>query len=71
MGAIVMNGAVVGTGSVVAAGAVVSEGVVIPPRSLVVGVPGKVRRETNDHEHRLIAMAAQHYVEVMQVHASA
>jgi carbonic anhydrase/acetyltransferase-like protein (isoleucine patch superfamily) len=50
MGAIIMNGAVVGTESLIAAGALVSEGAVIPPRSLVAGVPGKVRRELTDDE---------------------
>ena len=50
MGAIVLNGAVVGAGSLVAAGAVVPQGMVIPPRSLVAGVPGKVRRELSDAE---------------------
>lgn len=62
MGAIVMNGAVVGSGSMVGAGAVVSAGVVIPPRSLVVGVPGKVRRETTDEELELIKLNAQAYL---------
>ena len=42
IGAIVPNGAVVGRGSVIAAGAVIPEGMTIAPRSLVVGVPGKV-----------------------------
>ncbi|MGJ6122753.1 gamma carbonic anhydrase family protein [Mycolicibacterium sp. Y3] len=50
MGAIVLNGAVVGAGSLVAAGAVVPQGAVIPPRSLVAGVPGKVRRSLGDEE---------------------
>lgn len=50
MGAVVMNGARVGAGSLVAAGAVVAQGVVVPPRSLVAGVPGKVRRELGDDE---------------------
>jgi carbonic anhydrase/acetyltransferase-like protein (isoleucine patch superfamily) len=50
MGAIVLNGAVVGAGSLVAAGAVVPQGAVIPPRSLVAGVPGKVRRSLADEE---------------------
>ena len=45
IGAIVLNGAKVGAGSVVAAGAVVPQGVVVPARSLVTGVPGRVRRE--------------------------
>ncbi len=50
MGAIIMNGAVIGAESLIAAGALVSEGAVIPPRSLVAGVPGKVRRELSDDE---------------------
>ena len=50
MGAIVLNGAVIGAGSLVAAGALVPQGVVIPPRSLVAGVPGRVRRELSEAE---------------------
>lgn len=50
MGAIVLNGAVVGADSLVAAGALVPQGVVIPPRSLVAGVPGRVRRELSEAE---------------------
>ncbi|HEY7523243.1 MAG TPA: gamma carbonic anhydrase family protein [Candidatus Limnocylindrales bacterium] len=42
IGAIVLNGATVGRGSVIAAGAVIPEGMTIEPRSLVVGVPGRV-----------------------------
>ena len=45
MGAVVMDNAVIGANSIIAAGAVVSGGVVIPPNSLVVGVPGKVKKE--------------------------
>jgi carbonic anhydrase/acetyltransferase-like protein (isoleucine patch superfamily) len=71
MGAIVMNGARVGSGSIVAAGALVPEGVEIPPRSLVLGAPGKVRRETTEHELDLISAGAQHYIEMLQVHSSA
>lgn len=50
MGAIVLNGAVVGAESLVAAGALIPQGAVIPPRSLVAGVPGRVRRELSDAE---------------------
>src|SRR3569623_456842 len=50
MGAVVLNGAVIGAGSIVAAGAVVPQGAVVPPRSLVAGVPAKVRRELSDAE---------------------
>lgn len=50
MGAIVMNRAVVGAETLIAAGALVTEGMEIPPRSLVAGVPAKVRRELTDDE---------------------
>ena len=50
MGAIVLNGAVIGAGALVAAGALIPQGAVIPPRSLVAGVPGRVRRELSDAE---------------------
>ena len=71
MGAIVMNGARIGTGSLVAAGALVPEGVRIPPRSLVTGIPGKVRRETTDEEHQRILSNARTYRELMVRHAAA
>ena len=41
MGAIILNDAQVGEESVIAAGTVIPEGMVVPPRSLVMGVPGK------------------------------
>lgn len=62
MRAVVMNGARIGSGSIVAVGAVVTEGVVVPPGSLVMGVPGKVRRQVNDADRDLIRRAAEHYI---------
>lgn len=47
---ILLSGAVVGEGSLVAAGALVREDQVIPPRSIVVGVPGKVIGKTTDEQ---------------------
>lgn len=67
MGAIILNGARIGAGSLVAAGAVVPQGAVIPPRSMVAGVPGKIRRELTDAEvdhNRLNAVAYQHLLEL-------
>jgi len=46
--ATILDGAVIGQGSVVAAGALVTAGTQIPPRSLVVGVPGKVKRTLSE-----------------------
>ncbi|GAA1345743.1 gamma carbonic anhydrase family protein [Arthrobacter roseus] len=71
MSATVMNGAVIGTGSLVAAGAVVLEGTEVPPRSLVAGVPAKVRRELTDEEFQSIRDNASHYRELAQKHREA
>lgn len=68
MGAIVMNGARVGSDSIVAAGTLVPEGVTIPPRSLVVGAPGKVRRELTDDELAKVRRNAEVYVEKAQTY---
>jgi carbonic anhydrase/acetyltransferase-like protein (isoleucine patch superfamily) len=68
MGATVLNGAVIGAGSLVAAGAVVLEGTVVPPRSLVAGVPGKVRRELTDEEYDGVRANAARYRELAAAH---
>ncbi|MBS9534727.1 gamma carbonic anhydrase family protein [Mycobacterium sp. M1] len=71
MGAIVLNGAVIGAGSLVAAGAVVPQGMVVPPRSLVAGVPGKVRRELSDAEVESNRHNAVGYRLLMDAHRGA
>ncbi len=62
MGAILLNGCVVGTGSIVAAGTLVPEGMAIPPGSMVMGVPGKVRRALTPEEDASIKWYADNYV---------
>jgi|SRR5947207_10099407 len=62
MGAIVLNGARIGTGSIVAAGTLIVEGMQVPPRSLVMGSPGKVKRPLNDGEFATIQDLADRYV---------
>ncbi|MGO4806592.1 gamma carbonic anhydrase family protein [Arthrobacter sp. 2MCAF15] len=68
MSATILNGAVIGAGSLIAAGAVVLEGTVIPPRSLVAGVPAKVRRELSDEEFAGVQHNAEHYQELARAH---
>jgi carbonic anhydrase/acetyltransferase-like protein (isoleucine patch superfamily) len=68
MSATILNGAVIGTGSLIAAGAVVLEGTVIPPRSLVAGVPAKVRRELSEEELDGVKRNAAHYRELAAAH---
>lgn len=63
MGATVLNGAIIGEESLIGAGALIPEGAVIPPRSLVVGVPGKVRRELSREEVDSLHESARHYID--------
>lgn len=56
--ATILDGAVIGQGSVIGAGAVVTAGTRIPPRSLVLGVPGRVVKELSASDeafHRALA----------------
>lgn len=62
MGTIVMDGAVIGEDSVVGAGALVVEGTVVPPKSLILGSPGRVRRGVSDAELAWIKESAANYV---------
>jgi carbonic anhydrase/acetyltransferase-like protein (isoleucine patch superfamily) len=64
MGAVVMNGAVVGENSILGAGTVVTEGTQIPPHSLVLGVPGKVIRQTTTEQDKSIAINAANYIDL-------
>lgn len=68
MGAVLLNRCRIGSGSIIGAGAVVSEDTVIPPNSLVLGVPGKVRRETTEAERARIAGGAVDYRERARQH---
>lgn len=64
MHATVLNGAVVGEDAVVAAGALVSPGMVVPPRTLVAGVPAKVRREIGEEELEHVRRGVRSYLEL-------
>jgi gamma-carbonic anhydrase len=62
MGAILLNGVRVGAESIVAAGSLVPENFQIPPRSLVMGAPAKVKRGLVDVEAATIREYAARYV---------
>jgi carbonic anhydrase/acetyltransferase-like protein (isoleucine patch superfamily) len=62
IGSIVLNGARIGDGCIIGAGAVVTPGTEIPPDSLVMGIPGKVRR-TDPELRKEAEMNSEIYVQ--------
>ena len=62
MGAIVMDRVKVGQGSIVGAGSVLTQGLQVPPRSLVLGSPGRVMRELSAGEVQGIDRYAENYL---------
>ncbi len=62
MGATVLDGAVVGEQSIVGANALVTGGTEIPPGSLVVGSPARVKRPLSEAERADLKVWAQKYV---------
>jgi carbonic anhydrase/acetyltransferase-like protein (isoleucine patch superfamily) len=62
MGSIVLNRAKIGENSIIAAGAIVTEDMVVPPGSLVMGVPAKVRRPLSEDEIARNRWSAEHYI---------
>lgn len=62
-GAIVLDGVRIGRRCVIAAGALVPPGNVIPDHSVVMGTPGKVVREVDEHDLAMMAEVIRHYVE--------
>lgn len=68
MGAVVLNGAQIGSGSIIGAGAVVTERKRIPPNSLVIGVPGRIVRQTTNDERERIKKTVEAYLELSEQH---
>src|SRR5688572_15023789 len=62
MGAVLLNGVHIESDCVIAAGTLLTEGTRIPARSLVMGRPGKVKRQLTDDEVAEIRWYADNYV---------
>lgn len=63
MGSTILDGAVIGEESIIGANTLVPPGKQIPPRSLVVGSPGKVVRELSEKDFELIQLSIDTYVQ--------
>jgi carbonic anhydrase/acetyltransferase-like protein (isoleucine patch superfamily) len=70
MGSIVMDDVKIGAQSIVAAGALISPGTKVPPRSLVMGMPAKVKRPLTDEEVAGLNHYWQNYIEYTRLYKS-
>ncbi|PYQ52952.1 MAG: gamma carbonic anhydrase family protein [Acidobacteria bacterium] len=68
MGATILNDARIGDECIVAAGTLVPEGMEVPPRSLVMGLPAKVRREITAAEREGLRRYAENYFEYKETY---
>jgi gamma-carbonic anhydrase len=68
IGSIVLDDVRVGAQSLVAAGSLVSPGTIIPPRSLVMGMPARVKRPLTDEEVAGLDRYWQNYVEYSAIY---
>lgn len=69
IGARLLSGSEIGEECLIAAGAVVTEGRRIPPRSVVMGIPGKVVRAITIEELERTRLICAHYLEMAQRYA--
>ncbi len=70
IGSTVLDDVRVGAQSLVAAGSLLSPGTVIPPRSLVMGFPAKVKRPLTDEEVANLELFWKNYVEFVKKYKS-
>ncbi|WP_428389781.1 gamma carbonic anhydrase family protein [Mucisphaera sp.] len=68
MQATVLGQSKIGKGCLIAAGAVVRPGMEVPDGMVVMGLPGKVLRETTENEKKYMKWLAAHYVELARLH---
>jgi len=63
IGATILNGAKIGRNCLIGAHALVGEGKEIPDNSMVLGMPGKIVRELDENNEKIMVASAEHYVE--------
>jgi len=69
MGASLLSGCQIGVECLIAAGTLVTEKRRIPPRSVVMSVPGRIVREVTDEDLRHTHAIAAHYLELAERYA--
>jgi len=68
IGAIILDGVRVGRDSLVAAGSLLTPNMQIPPRSMVMGSPARVKRELDEDEIYGLKHFWQNYIELSKIY---
>lgn len=63
IGATILNKAIVGNNCVIGANSLILENDKIPDNSLVIGSPGKIKKQFTEHEVEQMKWYSQHYIE--------
>jgi carbonic anhydrase/acetyltransferase-like protein (isoleucine patch superfamily) len=66
MGALLLSDCEIGAECLIAAGTLITEKRRIPPRSVVMGVPGRIVREVSEEDLRRTQAISAHYLELAQ-----
>jgi carbonic anhydrase/acetyltransferase-like protein (isoleucine patch superfamily) len=69
MGSLLLSGCEIGAECLIAAGTLITEKRRVPPRSVVMGVPGRVVREVTDDEVKRTQLICASYLELAQRYA--
>lgn len=63
IGSVILNGAKIGKNCLIGAKALVTENMEIPDGSMVLGMPGKIKKQLSDEEQLMPSINAHHYIE--------
>ena len=63
IGSVVLNGAKIGKNCIIGSKALVTEGMDVPDGSMVVGIPGKIKKTLTEEEQSVVPLGADHYID--------
>ena len=62
IGSVVLNGAKIGKNCIIGSKALVTEGMEVPDGSMVLGIPGKIKKTLTEEEQSIVPLGAEHYI---------
>ena len=63
IGSVVLNGAKIGRNCIIGSKALVTEGMEVPDGSMVLGIPGKIKKTLTEEEQSVVPLGADHYID--------